>query len=111
MFVVGTLVVATAAWFYPHRDAVAALTVGAIPVAVSLAKALEVGLVWEPFVAFCLLVAAAAIPACVSILWWPLRKLSYEERRDVLRQVLELPYDERMRIFWSRRYDQLRPKG
>lgn len=108
LFVVGSVIAATAAWFYPHRHAVAVMLLGAAPAGI---VAFEAGLVWEPFVAFCVFSAVCVIPAVLSIMWWPLRKLSYDERVAVYQRLLKQPHDERMRRLWSRQYDHFVSNG
>lgn len=106
LFVAGTLIIAVAGWFYPRSGFWFGLAIGMMPAGTSLAWSFEAGLLWEAMVAFCVMCAAVCIPALASVMWWPLRGLSYEERRDIFRRLNEMPYDNRMRLLWSRRMDR-----
>ena len=110
-FVMGTSVATVASWSYPNSRAVAAMELAAIPLGISLAAGAMAGLYWEAAVAFCVVASACALSGVLSVLWWPLRGLSQDERRAVFRRLLAMSHNERLRILSSRDYDDVPPAG
>lgn len=81
--------------------------IGAVLASLSMVVVFINGLIWEPVVGVCVLLTFEAAPVYLSALWWPLRHVSSADRRAALLRLRKLPYRERRRVMWSRRYDQL----
>lgn len=105
-FAAGTVVasVATASARPRSRMGPLLLGTGSIVAAVGLAGLFAFGLIWQGFVAFCVLIACAVAPVVIKAVW-PLRAMTDDEARAYLTRyrawrITRTPPDRLGRILW-----------